>query len=59
MHITIDKATVDKTTAQALTELQAGLIGIGDVQSRIQQLISQRLRNRIILDLLPQSIQIT
>lgn len=41
MHITIDKAAVDKTTAKALAELQAGLISIEDVQSRIQQLISE------------------
>lgn len=45
MHITIDKATVDKTTSQALTEFQAGLISIEDVQPRIQQLISKEAQN--------------
>lgn len=41
MHITIDKDAIDKTSAQALTELQAGLISMEDVPSRIQQLISE------------------
>ncbi len=45
MHITIDKSTTDKITAQALTDLQAGLISIEDVQSRVQQLISKEAQN--------------
>ncbi len=44
LHITIDKNAIDKTSAQALNELQAGLIRTEDVQSRIQQLISEEAR---------------
>lgn len=39
LHITIDKATIDKTTASVMAEYQNGIIGIQDVKSRIQQII--------------------
>ena len=51
MHITIDKATVDKPLRRP--DRITSRSHDRDVQSRIQQLISKRLRNRIILDLLP------
>lgn len=43
MNITIDSATVIRLTGQALTEAMSGLIGVGDVPSRVQQLISDEV----------------
>jgi len=44
MNITVDSAKVQKLTAQALAEVQDGLIGINEIQSRIQQLIASELQ---------------